>query len=727
MVDLTATSLLRNTAGLRMDRLQRVLLLVSARSDLAIVIMMVVAIAVMILPLPTPLIDLLIALNIGASVMVLMVAMYLDRPTKFSTLPAVILISTLFRLATEVAVTRVVLVEADAGEIVRAFGDFVVSGNVVVGLVTFLIITVVQFIVITKGSERVAEVAARFTLDALPGKQMSIDSDLRGGDITKDEARRQRRLLGQESQLFGAMDGAMKFVKGDAITGLVVVVINLLGGIAVGCVQHGMAIGQAVQTYSLLTVGDGLVAQIPALLISFAAGTVVTRVATDEPRDLGTEILGQMANEPRALLVAAAVLALLAVVPGFPTLVFLMLAGAAAGSAALLMRRRAANIEAAREGTGQAPVHAGRSEADAGKPAEQPSDDRPIMFLFSAGFLRPLDGSRLGSALSRRRDGIASRFGFEQPMVTVQPEETLVGGEFRIDIDGVPALSGEVPGEGMVLVGKSARLAEFGIAPETYRPAPGWPDSVWVESRHQAALVEAGLEPADLYEALGICLERTIEGALGRFMGIQEARQLLTRAENDYRDLVQEAQRVVPMQTIAEVFRRLVDERVALRPIRLILGALVEAGPREQDPPLLTEHVRSALRRQISHSHAKDGLLPVLVVEREAEDQIRASVRQTPVGPRLALPEDALAALLDGIRQSLQHGARPALLTAFDVRHLLRGLLVRHEIDLPVLSYQDLSSEISVQPMGSINCPARGPAGQPLHLVRGADGSDAAE
>ncbi|HEV2676021.1 MAG TPA: FHIPEP family type III secretion protein, partial [Aliidongia sp.] len=229
--------------------------------------------------------------------------------------------------------------------------------------------------------------------------------------------------------------------------------------------------------------------------------------------------------------------------------------------------------------------------------------------------------------------------------------------------------------------------------------------------------------------ALGLCLERIIGGALGHFMGIQEARQLLTGAEADYRDLVQEAQRIVPAQTIADVFRRLVDERVALKPIRLILGALVEAGPREQDPGLLTEHVRAALRRQISHSHAVAGrLLPVLVVEREAEDLIRASVRETPIGPYLSLPEDALAMLLDDIRRPLQDGAHPALLTSFDVRRLLRGLLVRHEIDLPVLSYQDLSSEISVQPMGSINCVARPPGAKPLHLVTGAaDSSNAAE
>ena len=666
MMGFSASALGRASNAPIMDRLQRFLLRVSARSDLAIVVMMVVAIAVMILPLPTPLIDLLIALNIGTSVMVLMVAVYLDRPTRFSTLPAVILISTLFRLATEVAVTRVVLVEADAGEIVRAFGDFVVSGNVVVGLVTFLIITVVQFIVITKGSERVAEVAARFTLDALPGKQMSIDSDLRGGDITKEDARRQRRQLGQESQLFGAMDGAMKFVKGDAITGLIIVLINLLGGIAVGCLQHGMAIGQAVQTYSLLTVGDGLVAQLPALLISFSAGTVVTRVATDDPRDLGSEIVAQMVGEPRAMIVAAAVLALLAFVPGFPAFVFLPLAAAAGGIAAYRFRRHAAGQQAAAEPAAPQP------EAAAVVEDAVPSDG-PIVLVLPPD-LGGLERRHLVELLERSATALGQRFGLDLPAIAVRCDPDLDGRRIRIDIDGVPAVAD--------------RLAEAGP-----------------------------------YDALAQLLERTLSRSLGHFMGIQEARRLLVQAEGEYADLVQEAQRIVPVQVIAEVFRSLVEERVALKPLRLILGALVTAGPREQDARVLAEHVRTALRRQISHDHAgADGLLPVLVVEREAEDLIRASVRQTPAGDYLALPEDARMQLLQDIRQALAETKRPAVLTSFDVRRLVRGLLVRHEIDLPVLSYQDLSSEISVQPIGSLNCVTRSTGNlPPFHVVGGMD------
>ena len=277
------------------------------RSDLAVVAVLIAAIMLMIVPMPTLAVDVLLAFNLGVSVLLLMVGFYLRTPLEFSTLPAVILIATVFRLALSIAITRLVLLQADAGEIIRTFGEYVVAGNILVGLVIFLIITVVQFIVITKGAERIAEVAARFTLDAMPGKQMAIDADLRAGDIDQGAARQRRRLLEQESQLYGAMDGAMKFVKGDAIAGLVIIVINLLGGLVVGLLQHGMSFAEAGRTYSILTVGDGLVAQIPALFVSITAGTVVTRVAGGDADSLGGEIAQQLGDDSRALWAAAAI------------------------------------------------------------------------------------------------------------------------------------------------------------------------------------------------------------------------------------------------------------------------------------------------------------------------------------------------------------------------------------------------------------------------------------
>ncbi|TIP88973.1 MAG: FHIPEP family type III secretion protein, partial [Mesorhizobium sp.] len=307
------------------ERLLHFLAKLSRRSDLVIAILMLVAVVMMLIPLPTFLVDILITANIAVSVLILLVSFYVSHPLQFSSLPSVILIATLFRLAITITTTRLILLQADAGEIVSAFGTFVVGGSIAVGLVIFLIITVAQFIVVARGAERVAEVAARFTLDALPGKQMSIDAELRNGDIDQAEARRLRQQLERESQLFGAMDGAMKFVKGDVIAGIVIILVNLIGGFAIGTLQHDMSLGDAAVTYSLLTVGDGLVAQIPALLVAVAAGTMVTRVGnSDGTSDLGRQITSQLLRDSRALALAAVIMVGLAVVPGFPSLVFLI-------------------------------------------------------------------------------------------------------------------------------------------------------------------------------------------------------------------------------------------------------------------------------------------------------------------------------------------------------------------------------------------------------------------
>ena len=312
------------------------------RSELGVVAMLVATIMLMVVPLPTEAIDVLLAGNLGLSVLLLMVAFYLQSPVELSTLPSIILLTTVFRLSLSIAVTRLVLTQADAGDIIRTFGDFVVSGNILVGLVIFLIITVVQFIVITKGAERIAEVAARFTLDAMPGKQMAIDADLRAGEIDQAVGRQRRSNLERESQFYGAMDGAMKFVKGDAVAGLVIIVINLIGGLVVGVLQHGQSFADAGETYSILTVGDGLVAQIPALIISITAGTVVTRVAGGEGDSLGGEIAMQLVGNSRALWLAAGIAALMGFIPGFPMIIFFMIAGGLA-----LLARRARTVRLA--------------------------------------------------------------------------------------------------------------------------------------------------------------------------------------------------------------------------------------------------------------------------------------------------------------------------------------------------------------------------------------------
>jgi type III secretion protein V len=697
-------------------RLERWLVALSARNDLVVVALLVTTIMLMILRLPTPLVDFLIATNMGLTVLALMVALYLKRPVDFSTLPAVVLILTVFRLSLAITTTRLVLLQADAGQIIRTFGQFVIAGNLIVGLVVFLIITIVQFIVITKGSERVAEVAARFTLDALPGKQMSIDSDLRNGDIDQHEARRRRRLLERESQLYGAMDGAMKFVKGDAIAGLVIIAINLVGGIAVGSLQHGLSIGEAVKVYSLLTVGDGLVSQIPALFMSITAGTVVTRVANDDARNLGAEITTQFASQPIALRLAAVVLLGMGFIPGFPTPIFLVLAAGLGGGAYLIGRR---DREPAGAVAGPAPQEI---TAPAAPAAELPKRPGPSVVAAIAPSLgAALDRGRAQEHILRVRTTLYEDLGVECPTVQIVVDKFAAADRYRVDIEGVPVADGEIR-SGFVLLSDDPVHAELVDVPvergppllRTARP------SLWIAGRYAERLAAAGIgfmdTPAILASAVGDALGRYASS----FVGIQETRALLARMEANFGDLVREAQRAVPLQKIADVLRRLLDESVSIRNLRLVLEALVEWGPREQDVVLLAEYVRSALKRQICYRWATpDRVLATYVIEHDAEQVIRAAVRQTTVGNYLALPEETAQTFVDSVRAQLSKvvdgAAKPVALTALDIRRFVRSMLVKNDIDLPVLSYQDLAPEFTVQPIGTIRLAA--PEVAPLETI----------
>ena len=392
--------------------------------------MLVATILMLILPIPTVLADLLIATNIGLALVLMMVAVYVRSPVEFSTLPTVVLLTTAFRLSLSITTSRLVLTQGDAGEIIHAFGEFVIAGNVVVGLVVYLIITIVQFVVITKGSERVAEVAARFALDSLPGKQISIDTDLRNGDIDATEARRRRRMLERESQLYGALDGAMKFVKGDAIASLVIILVNLVGGIAIGCVQRGLPFSTAVDTYSLLAVGDGLIAQIPALLISLTVGVIVTRAASDQGGNLGQDIIQQMVAQPRTLQVAAVVLAGLGFVPGFPMAVFFTLGGVLGAAGWLLAASR-------RE-------EAARDFATAGHVKTAPE---AVSMDICIGPGLAEQRSDIEAETEAARAQLADELGIPVPRLKVAERVGLAPGQWRIEIDGVPSASGALDAE----------------------------------------------------------------------------------------------------------------------------------------------------------------------------------------------------------------------------------------------------------------------------------------
>lgn len=630
-------------------------------SDLILVAGVVAIVALMIIPLPTFLIDVLVAVNITFGIILLLTAIYISAILEFSVFPSVLLISTLFRLALSVATTRMILLQGDAGQIINTFGNSVAGGNLVVGLVVFLIITVVQFIVIAKGAERVAEVAARFSLDGMPGKQLSIDSDLRAGLIDKEEARRRRRELEQESKLHGSLDGAMKFVKGDAIASLVIIVINLLGGLAVGMGQQDLAFGSALEKYSILTIGDGLVAQIPALLSAMAAGLIVTRT-TDEERHLGDAVTRQLSAKPRVLLVAGFICFGMALVPGFPTAVFIPLGlGAIAAGVALTpaLRHR---VEAL-----AAPARARVTKKKAEKPAilaaPQPELKPvvPLLLELSPKRVEDTDSDTLTRACNEVMDELQLRLGILPPPLSLHFVPPPEDADWRLLAYETPLAGGTLP------AGAPA--------------APALKDS----------------------------LRRAMRRNLTQFIGIQETSALINRNSADYPDLVKEVLRGVPVSKLAEILRRLVEEEVPIRNFRALLEGVAEASQREKEAGPLAECARIALRRELNHRYAPDGRLCAVLLEPDLENELRQCAAQASSGAQ-HLPLDPAFAkgLIGSIAETVRESEAEVVLTTIDLRRHVRKLIEADLFEVAVLSYNELSPHLKLDIAGRIARPGGG-------------------
>ena len=695
-----------------LDRLQRLLVLAASRTDLVLAVMIVAIVFMMILPLPLWLVDTLIALNMTLAAVLLMVAMYLPSPLAFSSFPSVLLVTTLFRLGISIATTRLILLQADAGHIIETFGNFVVGGNLIVGLVVFLILTIVQFIVITKGAERVAEVAARFSLDAMPGKQMSIDGDMRAGTIDMEEAKRRRGLVEKESQLYGAMDGAMKFVKGDAIAGLIIVAVNLLGGILIGTVQRGMPAGKAVQTYSILTIGDGLIAQIPALFIAICAGIIVTRVTTGEgPSNVGRDIGQQVLAQPKALMIGGVIALGLAAIPGMPWPVFLALALAVGGIGALLARgtRRVVDeksgqvteVPAMQAAAGPAP------RRKSGEPGEEFVPTVPLLMDVAAPLQQAFDAEVLNEELLKIRRALYFDLGVPFPGIALRFNDALPDETYNILLSEVPVSQGRLRPRHLLARETPAHLEALGIPFETDRKfLPNLP-TIWVAESLHATLAQAGIHTLGPSQVLTYHLAFVLKKHAADFIGIQETRFLMTQMEARYPDLVKEAVRVLPVQKIAEILQRLVSEDVSVRNLRAVLESLIEWGQKEKDSVMLTEYVRSALKRWISHKHSSgQNLLPAYLLAPNVEETVRSAVRQTSAGSYLALDPSVGKRLVDNLKKAVgdlgARSQRPVLLTSMDIRRYLRKLIEQDLYDLPVLSYQELTQEVNIQPLARV-------------------------
>ncbi|MGE8547100.1 MAG: type III secretion system export apparatus subunit SctV [Alcaligenes sp.] len=692
--------------------LNRVVSLLTSRNDVVLAVLIVSIIFMMILPLPTALVDVLIGTNMTLSAILLMVAMYLPSPLAFSSFPSVLLVTTLFRLGISIATTRLILLQGDAGHIIETFGNFVVGGNLIVGLVVFLILTIVQFVVITKGAERVAEVAARFSLDAMPGKQMSIDADLRAGTIDMDDARKRRTLVEKESQLYGAMDGAMKFVKGDAIAGLIIVAVNLLGGILIGTLQRGLSAGEAVQIYSILTIGDGLIAQIPALFIAICAGIIVTRVQTGEggPSNVGKDIGAQVLAQPRALLIAAAVALGMGLIPGMPTLTFLSLAAVVGIVGFVLLRGTRKVVD---EKTGE--ITEIPALAADGQPAPRPSSEGgaefaptlPLMIDVAAGLQQHFKAEELNDELIKIRRALYFDLGVPFPGIQLRFNEALSENSYLILLAEVPVSQGQLLPDHLLVRDSEQNLQALQIPYTTDKQfLPGLP-TLWVGADQAAVLASAGVPCLDAHQILAWHLAFVLRKYSSDFIGIQETRFLLTAMEERFPDLVKEVLRIMPVQKIAEIMQRLVSEDISVRNLRAVLEALIEWGQKEKDTVLLTEYVRIFLKRHISYKYSSgQNILPAYLLAPSVEEAVREAIRQTSAGSYLALDPGTTKKLVENIKTTVgeisSNTRKPVLLTSMDIRRYLRKMIEQDLYELPVLSYQELTPEINVQPLARV-------------------------
>ncbi|MGY8524689.1 EscV/YscV/HrcV family type III secretion system export apparatus protein [Paracidovorax citrulli] len=674
-----------------MKRLSTWLAGVGGRQDVVLAIILMVAVFMMILPLPTILVDLLIAINLGLSLLLLMTAIYVRDPLDLSALPSLLLITTLFRLALTVSTSRLILLQHDAGEIVTAFGNFVVGGNLAVGIIVFSIITVVQFIVITKGAERVAEVGARFSLDAMPGKQMSIDGDLRSGTIDANEAKRQRQLVQKESQLYGAMDGSMKFVKGDAIAGIIVILVNIIGGIAVGTMQHDMGVGQALEVYSVLSIGDGLIAQIPALIISIAAGIVVTRVPGEKKENLAQDLANQFSRQPNALLIAAGVMLLFALVPGFPAVIFLPL-GLMVALIGLRAKRKA-NQGAASAGAG--PEAAGQGDA-----AQMTPGAEPLILRVSPELANLPD---LAAALDSLRWDIFERLGIPLQPIPVHKDAALPADTVNVLLYSEPVLRASMPENHLLLPRQAPRMP---IASHVDTLPFGGLSLQWIPAQHELPLAQTGLQLLRGGAAIAYMTRVAVDRFADEFVGVQETRFLMDAMEARYGELVKELQRQLPISKISEVLQRLVAEGISIRDLRTVFEALIEWSPKEKETVMLTEYVRVSLRRQIVGRHAKGGAQAnVWLVGDGIENMIRDSVRQTAAGAYSTLQNEQIERIVNRIRAAIagREDIEGAVVTAIDVRRFLRKFLERELFRLPVLSFQELGDDVQLHVLGNID------------------------
>jgi len=635
--------------SVNLSRYQELIPQLTRRNDVVLAVFLATIVVMMVLPMPTVVVDILVAINISIAIVLMMIGVYLSSPLKFSSFPTVLLLTTLFRLALSITTTRLILLQADAGNIITTFGDFVVGGNLVVGIVVFLIITLVQFIVITKGSERVAEVAARFSLDGMPGKQMSIDGDLRAGTIDTEQASQRRKLLEKESQLYGSMDGAMKFVKGDAIAGIFIILINIIGGISVGTLQQDMDLGDALRIYTILTIGDGLVTQIPALFIAITSGIMVTRVTSGKNKNLGQEIGDQVFAQPKALLVGSVVIFAFALVPGFPSATFIFIALLLGFIGFVLL----ASNRQAKQQSGESFQRTNISEiVDEGELLD--ADNRqiiaaPLAVEFSMNLSEEIKDSYLKKDINALKKSFEKKLGIPFPDIVIRYTSQDQESNYSILLNEIPV-----------------KEAVF-------------------ESNKQ--LIN------DIDELLHQNLEE--------FINIQQASFLIEKLKQSSADLVREVQSAISLPTISLILKSLVTEGLPIRDLQTILEAMVRKAKETHDPQLITEAVRLSVSRQIAYTFGGiEKVINAMLFDTDVEAAFYSQVPAEENAEVLPLPEGFQKAVINKVNTILSDWdstkKAPVIIVSSEVRRFVMGMLKSHNCGIRVLAYEEITGDIHI-------------------------------
>ncbi len=673
------------------------------RSDVIVALALVAILLVMIIPIPTVLLDVFLATNITVALLILIISLYTARALDFGVFPSLLLATTLFRLSLNVASTRLILLHGNegadaAGSVIASFGQFVVGGNYVVGIVIFVILVVINFMVITKGAGRVAEVAARFTLDAMPGKQMAIDADLNAGLISDEEARTRRKEISSEADFYGAMDGASKFVRGDAIAGIIITLINIGAGFVIGVLQKGMPMAAAAENYTILTVGDGLVGQIPALIISTGAGLLVTRSAGSG--DFGSELKSQLTFHPRALWVVSGILFFFALIPGLPTFSFLLLA-AALGAVAYLVQKQ--NEQAAA---------APKEVVEEGPPPETNYEEMLNVDLLELevgyGLIPFVDASQDGELLERIqsiRKQFALNHGFIVPPIHIKDNLQLKPNEYALLLKGVRIAGGEMlPGHFMAMNPGTAIETLKGVA--TTEPAFGLP-ATWISQDKKERAQMAGYTVVDCTTVMATHISEIIKTHGYELLGRQEAQNLLDNLGKTYPKIVEElVPNLLSLGAVMRVLQNLLREQVSIRDMRTILETLADWAPSTQDPDLLTEYVRQALARSISTSYAPGELLEVLTFDHGVESKIQDALHQSGQGSYLSLDPGTARSILESLSERIKGGGgqgSPVLLCAPTIRPHVKRLTERYLPNLVVLSHNEIASHLKVKSIGTVS------------------------